>query len=141
MTPTRLQAIFALDDLHQRACAGDATAQADYGQRLLRGDGVPRNKREGRIWCRRAAEQGNGYGQFLLGGCYYNGEGGFADQMLAFMWFCLAAEQGVKEAQVIRRLLVTQLDDACLREAKRMARAWRPKSVSDKGDDHRSSQH
>ena len=123
---TRLLAACAADDLHQRALAGDATAQAEYGQRLLLGNGVARNKREGRLWCRRAAEQGHALGQFLLGGCYYNGESGLADPIRAFMWFVLAADQGVKEAQIIRRLVAGQMDDAHVREAKRLAHAFRP---------------
>jgi TPR repeat protein len=127
---TRLLAAFVADDLLQRAMKGDAAAQAEYGQRLLLGNGVMRNKREGRQWCRRAAEQGHPLGQFLLGGCYYNGEGGLADSIRAFMWFILAADQGIKEAIIIiRRLLASQLDESHLREAKRLARAFRPNTT------------
>lgn len=126
LSSSRLRAVFATDDVHQQALAGHAPAQAEYGQRLLRGDGVARNPREGRRWCRLAADQGNALGQFLLGSCYYNGEGGMADPLRAFMWFSLAAEQGMKDALVIRRLMATQLSEANLREAKRLVRCWRP---------------
>jgi TPR repeat protein len=90
---------------------------------------VARNPREGRRWCRLAANQGNALGQFLLGSCYYSGEGGLADPLRAFMWFSLAADQGLKEAAIIRRLMAPQLSDANLREAKRLVRCWRPESA------------
>jgi TPR repeat protein len=122
----RLKAVFALDDLRQRAIAGEPEAQAELALRLLNGDGVPKNKREGRTWCRQAAEQGDPLGQFLLGGCYYNGEGGFGDPLRALFWFSLAAEQGVKEALVIRRLMTPRLTLAQNLEVKRLMRAWRP---------------
>lgn len=130
LSTTRLQRVFAADDLHQQALAGDAAAQAAYGLRLLRGDGVHRNQREGRTWCRLAAEQGNAQGQFLLGGCYYNGEGGLHDPVRALMWFALAADQGIREAQIIRRLMTAQLAEEQVLEARRLARAWRPGATS-----------
>lgn len=141
MSSSGRKAVFVADDLRLRALAGDATAQAEYGQRLLCGNGVARNKRDGRQWCRRAAEQGNALGQFLLGSCYYNGEGGLTDHLLAFMWFCLASDQGLREAQIIRRLLAGALGDARLREAKRMAAAWRPTAASGKSNNNGGSKH
>lgn len=138
-----LRTVFEVDDLHQRAAAGSAAAQAEYGQRLLLGQGVSKNKREGRTWCRLAAEQGNALGQFLLGGCYYNGEGGLADLLRAYFWFSLAADQGVKEAIVIRKLMASRLSDAQALEVKRLMRAWRPTTTpaSAQGDEHRNGKH
>lgn len=139
-----LRTVFEVDDLHQRAAAGNAAAQAEYGQRLLLGQGVSKNKREGRAWCRLAAEQGNALGQFLLGGCYYNGEGGLADLLRAYFWFSLAADQGVKEAIVIRKLMAPRLSDAQTLEVKRLIRAWRPATTtpaSAQGDEHRNGKH
>jgi len=122
----RLKVIYEVSDLLQRAMTGDAAAQAEYGQCLLRGQGVHRNPRDGRRWCRMAAEQGHALGQFLLGGCYYNGEGGLCDPLRAYFWFSLAADQGIKEASVIRRLMAPRLNDAQLVEVKRQKLAWRP---------------
>lgn len=125
-----LKVVYQADDLFQRAMSGDAAAQAEYGQCLLRGQGVRRNPRDGRRWCRMAAEQGNALGQFLLGGCYYNGEGGLCDPLRAYFWFCLAADQGIKEASIIRRLMAPRLNDAQLMEVKRQKSAWHPSRSS-----------
>jgi TPR repeat protein len=127
-TRRRLKEAVTLENLRQRAQSGQSDAQAELALRLLNGDGVAKNKREGRTWCRQAAEQGDPLGQFLLGGCYYNGEGGLCDPVRAFFWFSLAAEQGVKEAIVIRRLMTPRMALAQTLEVKRLMRAWRPKA-------------
>ena len=50
-------------------------------------------------WFRKAAEQGNAYGQYNLGFCYANGVGIAKDDEEAVKWFRKAADQGLKEAQ------------------------------------------
>jgi TPR repeat protein len=125
-TTTRLRVVYELSDVKDRAQAGDPVAQAEYGLRLLTGNEVEKNKREGCRWCRLAAEQGNSRGQFLLGGCYYNGEGVLPDLTRAFFWFTLAADQHLKEAVVIQRLLLPRLTRAQVQENRCRIQTWRP---------------
>lgn len=48
----------------------------------------------GAYWFRKAAEQGNAYGQSNLGECYEKGFGVLKDKAQAAYWYQKAAEQG-----------------------------------------------
>ena len=50
-------------------------------------------------WFRKAAEQGDAFGQCNLGSAFVNGEGVEHDKIEAVKWFRLAAEQGYANAQ------------------------------------------
>ena len=50
-------------------------------------------------WFRKAADQGNAGGQFMLGNMYDNGQGVPKDYALAVQWYRKAADQGDANAQ------------------------------------------
>jgi TPR repeat protein len=58
------------------------------------GDGVPQDFTEAARWFRRAAEQGDAYGEDALGSLYENRSGVPKDLALAFQWHRKAADQG-----------------------------------------------
>lgn len=55
--------------------------------------GIERNPTETAKWYRRAAEQGNGEAQYLLGHCYEQGIGVAQDYMKAVEWYKRAASK------------------------------------------------
>ena len=61
-----------IPQLQKKARAGDADAQVDLGMCCLHGRGVVRGLGQATKLFRRAAEQGNADGQFLLGMRYYS---------------------------------------------------------------------
>ncbi|MBK9953018.1 MAG: sel1 repeat family protein [Candidatus Competibacteraceae bacterium] len=56
----------ALAELHQRAAAGDASAQLDLGLRYVTGQGIRPDERAALDWIGKAADQGNAAAQFEL---------------------------------------------------------------------------
>ena len=90
----------------------------------------PQNEAEAVRWLRRAAEQGNANGQFLIGFRYTIGDGGPQDLVAAHMWLNLAAaqssgddrERSVKE----RDAVATRMTPEQIAEAQRLAREWKP---------------
>ena len=59
---------------------------------------MPQNHREAVKWWRKAAEQGHPGAQFSLGSSYFLGNGLPKDYAKAYMWLCLAKEQGHAKA-------------------------------------------
>ena len=49
-------------------------------------------------WFRRAAEQGNAAALYMLGACYYNGEGTSEDKTEGIKWLRKAADEGQEDA-------------------------------------------
>lgn len=60
----------ALAELHQRAVAGDASAQLDLGLHYVTGTGIAPNEQAALRWIGKAAAQGNAAAQFELGSYY-----------------------------------------------------------------------
>ena len=60
----------ALAELHQRAVAGDASAQLDLGLHYVTGRGIPPDEPAALRWIGQAAAQGNAAAQFELGSYY-----------------------------------------------------------------------
>jgi TPR repeat protein len=50
-------------------------------------------------WYRKAAKKGDATAQYILGLCYYNGDGVPQDYTEAAKWYRKAAEQGLAQAQ------------------------------------------
>ena len=63
------------------------------------GNGVPKDTKAAVKWYRKAAEQGDAYGQNGLGLMYANGRGVPQDFKEAVKWYRKAAEQGLPAAQ------------------------------------------
>ncbi len=84
-----------------------------------------------REW-RPLAEQGNADAQFFLGFMYYKGRGVPQDYAQAHMWYNLAASRfspGEDRDNTVeyRDIVATWMTPAQISEAKKLARAWRPK--------------
>jgi TPR repeat protein len=94
------------------------------------GRGVPQNYREAANWCRRAANQGNSEGQYMLGLMYNKGQGVPEDFFLAYKWLNLAAARasGSKRDHFyrIRDSVATKLTPAQIDVAQRVALNWMP---------------
>lgn len=83
-----------------KAKQGNAEAQYQLGSRFYFGrGGVTTNREAAFEWWRKAAEQGHGSAQYLLGVGIANGQVLAQDEKAAVMWYCKAAEQGHKAAQ------------------------------------------
>ena len=84
----------------QRAEQGDVEAQIELSILYSVGAGVPEDQAESVAWVRRAAEQGNASGEYLLGRSYERGRGVIvANNAEAAAWYRRAAQQGHVEAQ------------------------------------------
>ena len=102
-----------------------AIMQAALAEMYVFGKCVPQDDELAFFWSQKAAEQGNRWGQFLLGGAYFRGQGTPKDYVLAYMWFNLAAAQGHEASGAVRDLLADQeMTSEQVAEAQRLAREW-----------------
>ncbi len=83
-------------ELARRAQTGDASAQFEYGRRLLTGQHhLFDHSKHAAAWFRISALQGYAPAQTALGACYEGGLGGLTSSPTdARYWYTLAAEQG-----------------------------------------------
>ena len=79
---------------------GDPEAQYRLGELYRLGRGVPEDPAIAGRWHLQAAEQGHGMAMYYLALMYYRGRGAEweRDYVRAYVWFTLAAEQGVGDA-------------------------------------------
>ena len=73
------------------------------------------------------AEQGNAAAQNNIGVAYARGKGVPRDYVIAHMWANLAAAQGDKKAEKLRKQLAKLMTPAQIAKAQRLAREWKPK--------------
>ena len=73
---------------------------------------------------RALAEQEDVITQYNLGVMYANGEGVPEDDVLAYMWFNVAAAQGYEGAQGNKDLLEERMTREQIAEAQRLSREW-----------------
>ena len=73
---------------------------------------------------RALAEQGMAIAQYNLGLMYANGDGVPQDYVLAYMWWNLAAAQGLENAQKNKDLVEKQMTREQIAEAQRLSREW-----------------
>ena len=91
------------------------------------------DRAEAAKWYRRAAEQGErsvGLGQRDLGRLYEKGWGVPKDDVLAYMWYNLAAAQerdSFSTAASHRDTLAEHMTPAQIAEGQRLTREWKPK--------------
>lgn len=88
-----------VEELTQKAEAGDDVAQVTLGIAYERGEGVTQDLKEAANWYRKAAEQGNAEAQLALGRCYASRYVLVRDHKEAAKWYRKAAEQGNADAQ------------------------------------------
>lgn len=84
--------------LQQQAKAGDATAQYEYGRRLLTGQHAPKAPHLAPGWFLAAAQKGHAKSQAALGACYHHGLGVPKQETRALYWYGKAAAQGEEHA-------------------------------------------
>ena len=89
---TQAQTAHRLDDLVNRAEAGDAEAQLQLGWAYEEGNGVAQDDQLASKWYKKAADQGNAKAENSLGIMYSNGRGLPLDKEEAVRWFTKAAE-------------------------------------------------
>ena len=92
-------------------------------------DGAAQNYADAVNWYRRSAEQGHATAQNSLGRMYAGGVGVTQDDMLAYMWFALAAAQGEANAAKGRDLAESKMTPAQRAEARKLTSEWRPKNT------------
>jgi TPR repeat protein len=85
------------------------------------------------------AERGDAQALFELGNRYADGDGVARDNVLAYMWFELAAERLITEEGYEARRMQLRLDPDMFRhqisEAERLARIWKARqAVRERGD-------
>lgn len=85
--------------LKKAADAGDTKACLQYGDALLRGDGMSKDSVQAIRYLRQAADQGEPNAAFRLGKIYDDGEQAPKDWDKAFGYYTDAAKAGVSEAQ------------------------------------------
>jgi TPR repeat protein len=75
-------------------------------------------------WYRLSAAQGHTSAQLKLGNIYQLGRGVPQDDMLAYMWFDIAAKQGREEAFEYRKTVAARIDPELISEAQAWADDW-----------------
>lgn len=119
---------------HMAANQGHARAQNDLAVMLSRGIGVSQSNSEAYVWFMKAAEQGFADSQFNLGLLLSHGKGQGMPQhfILAYMWFEIAAQNGILEARNSQVRLAKQMQEEQIAEAKIQARKWLAKHATRK---------
>ena len=82
-----------------KADKGDAAARFNIGLMYFRGEGVPQDYRQARVWFEKAAMQGLGEAQYNMGAMLEQGLGTEKNAATARTWYEKAAAQGMTEAK------------------------------------------
>ena len=94
-----------LKTLRAAADKGDTEAMLVYGMRLMNGEGVEVNAKEGLDWLQKAADAGDAHAWYALGVVYANNLGVETDFPKAVSYFRTGAEAGDAECQVSMGML------------------------------------
>lgn len=81
------------------------------------GDGVEQSYKKAERWLRRAAEQGDATAQYNLGVMYYKGQGVAQSDKETYIWYSIAAGNGMKEAEQPRNIAAKLLSASSLEAA------------------------
>jgi TPR repeat protein len=119
------------------------STQINIGWLFINGTGgVPQDQSKGTYWFRRAADQGDPEGQYLLGRMYFDGDGAVQDYTQCHMWMNLSASKSNgddrKKAAEFRDMVAMLMTREQVVKAQQMASEWTPKkgkSVKDFLDD------
>lgn len=118
--------------LTKAAEQGDLSAQHNLGVMSERGSGAaaPKDLKQAFSLYSKAANQGFAPAQFSLGRMYVKGEGAAKDFKQAYIWFALAATNGMSTSA--RDAAAAQLTPQVLEQAQREAKALFEKIEADK---------
>ncbi|MFQ5913613.1 MAG: tetratricopeptide repeat protein [Nitrospinota bacterium] len=112
---------------HRKAAEqGHAKAQASLGFMYETGKGLGQDYAKALKWYREAAKQGHAIARSNLGLMYQAGRGVAKDFVLAHMWYTLAESAGDEPARKHRDRLEKRMTPDQIREARSLARKWRP---------------
>ena len=106
---------------------GDMKAQSNIGLIYANGQGVPRDDAKALGWFQRAADSGFADGMYNLGVMIAQGRGGPANLVRALMWLEVAVLHGNQDAPRARVVVASNMNDADIAEAKKLAEDWRPR--------------
>lgn len=111
---------------YKAAEQGHMQAQNALAVMLSKGIGIPQNNAEAYIWFLKAAEQGFVDSQFNLGLLLSNRKARDMSHhfLLAYMWFEIAAKNGLMEARNSQVRLAKQMQKQQIEAAKDLARKW-----------------
>jgi TPR repeat protein len=114
----------SLEDVRTCAEQGDARVQFMLGDMYAAGNADGQvDDAEAVRWYRLAAEQGVAEAQRLVGSAYQFGRGVPEDDVLAYMWYNLAATQE-NRARLNKDIIEQQMTREQIAEAQRMSREW-----------------
>ena len=109
-------------------------AQYNMGVMYHDGQGVKQDYIEALKWYRKAADHGNAQALYNLGVMYFNGQGVQKNHVQAYMWLDVAAAhyppsdtKDRNDAVKARDLVASEMKPAQIAEARKLARAWKPK--------------
>ena len=94
------------------------------------GHGVPQSYSEAFKWFIKAAQQGEGVGQYNVGEALEYGRGVPQDDVAAYTWYSLAAEQALSVAIIHRDTLSRRLTREQIEEALRHFISFKPAKQS-----------
>jgi len=100
-----------LDELQQKAQAGDSNAMYRLGRLYATGSGVAKDYVEAFDWYRRAAAKGNAEAMYSLGEAYEHGTGVRDDIQRAVNWYHEAAARGNRPAKAALARLGESIED------------------------------
>ena len=83
---------------------------------------MEKDAKEAVKWYRKAAEQGNAYGQHNLGWMYANGEGVPKGNVTAYAWYNLAAANGNASAKRNKPFLGKKMTPALIAKAEELVK-------------------
>ena len=86
------------------------------------GSGVGQDYKAAVRWWRKAAKQGQAEAQTSLGMMYSNGQGILKDNIMAYVWFNIAAADDSKLATDNRDFIASRLDRTELKKARKLSR-------------------
>ena len=119
-----------LQELKNKALAGDADAQFNLGQMYRKGEGgVSQDYKEAVKWFKKAAEHGyvGGGIQTVLATMYYEGKGVPKDNVISYMWLNMAVAQGNQLAVEVRSIIGEEMTNEQITEAEKLTREFKVK--------------
>jgi len=119
----------ALQQLTERASAGDANAQYQMGMRHVEGGKEGNNFVEAMKWFRQAAMQGHPNAQNNLGVLISLGMGGETNLVESYKWIALAESGGCRDATKNKVEIGGRLSAAELAEALKLVAQFRPEAA------------
>ena len=89
--------------------------------------GVAKDAAAAAKWLRKAAEQGAGIAQYVLGVQYFVGNDVPKDLVSAYMWLSLSNQGGFKDAGEALLTVGSKMTSEQISEAKILSSNWKPK--------------